>query len=721
MDHFSITCTTCGRRLRVKDRRLVGQIVACPKCQAMVLIEPPADDPAAPLESSASPMPAKSSAAEPGVRSRSGAAGKHRLAMGDESVDSEALTQERIAPLDNAPLDHVAGDFAQVDFGAEPSAATESWLGGELPPASLPPLSRPPAFEGEADAAEDLAGAVPPIAFQSEAAARRRQIIAVGTIAGVSLLLAATIFGLVVRSWRNGKRQASQQASGVNNGDPAGADAVTAGTPQPDSAEPDLAEPDLTEPDLAEPDLTEPDDAEPDDAAAEPGSPVGGLPAGGEDPFQGPASPLGDGPLGDGPTLQGGAAVDDAAEGPIELPAGLQRFVPLLQLDEAAVTNAGNQAAAPPTMADLVIRRPELAVRETDYPEPAERVDVQKQLNVRVKQLQAVDQPLDRLLRVVGQLGGIPIEYELLALDLAGMSPRTAVTLEVGETTALSLLGQVVQRAGCRVALTDGIVSVLPDNQRLANAMQQAFTIDDLQSDPLQMAADMKLLLGPTAAAAKVSVESGVLQVEGPPQVRARAALLLAAWRRARGLDLPLGAGAVDRWIAVYDESLGPQNRFADWQPLPETPTGLNLDNPYSIEMILGALAHESGAALVVDWQAAWSHGLTPGATALPWTRGTKAFQVAQQVLAPYVLTALDAGQGVWWLGTEEVYEAMPIVGVFSSQQAVDETRAKIAAAAGMVATEVPAVHDSQSGKWIVFLPRYILRELPALVKSESP
>src|SRR5688572_7594097 len=42
MELFSITCTTCHSRLKVRERAILGQIVACPKCHAMVLVEPPA-------------------------------------------------------------------------------------------------------------------------------------------------------------------------------------------------------------------------------------------------------------------------------------------------------------------------------------------------------------------------------------------------------------------------------------------------------------------------------------------------------------------------------------------------------------------------------------------------------------------------------------------------------------------------------------------------------
>jgi hypothetical protein len=39
---FSIQCTTCKARLKVRDAAAVGQILSCPKCQSMVLVAPPA-------------------------------------------------------------------------------------------------------------------------------------------------------------------------------------------------------------------------------------------------------------------------------------------------------------------------------------------------------------------------------------------------------------------------------------------------------------------------------------------------------------------------------------------------------------------------------------------------------------------------------------------------------------------------------------------------------
>src|SRR3954471_3569251 len=41
MDLFTITCTTCKSRLKVRDQAAVGQILACPKCGGMVMVKPP--------------------------------------------------------------------------------------------------------------------------------------------------------------------------------------------------------------------------------------------------------------------------------------------------------------------------------------------------------------------------------------------------------------------------------------------------------------------------------------------------------------------------------------------------------------------------------------------------------------------------------------------------------------------------------------------------------
>lgn len=40
---FSITCTSCAAKLKVRQESAIGQVLSCPRCQSMVLVEPPAD------------------------------------------------------------------------------------------------------------------------------------------------------------------------------------------------------------------------------------------------------------------------------------------------------------------------------------------------------------------------------------------------------------------------------------------------------------------------------------------------------------------------------------------------------------------------------------------------------------------------------------------------------------------------------------------------------
>ena len=57
MESFSIACTTCRAQLRVRDRSAVGQILTCPKCGSMVLVEAPPEESAATSRASPPPLP----------------------------------------------------------------------------------------------------------------------------------------------------------------------------------------------------------------------------------------------------------------------------------------------------------------------------------------------------------------------------------------------------------------------------------------------------------------------------------------------------------------------------------------------------------------------------------------------------------------------------------------------------------------------------------------
>lgn len=92
MEPFTIQCTTCQSRIRVKNPKMVGQLANCPKCSSMIMIAPPQ----------------QITVQNPG----------------NAAVDSMAMTKEGIS-----------GDFLQSDnqFGPQEShnQATEEQAAGE--------------------------------------------------------------------------------------------------------------------------------------------------------------------------------------------------------------------------------------------------------------------------------------------------------------------------------------------------------------------------------------------------------------------------------------------------------------------------------------------------------------------------------------------------------------------------------------------------------------
>ncbi len=123
---FSVRCTTCTARLRVRNAAVVGQIVECPRCGSMVLVEPPpgwkappADAPSDAQVSSGPKAPAKHSpgtetttSAErsaatgaPEAKSRQEAPAWGQQAASQESSprqEAPALAREPVSPAQSA-------------------------------------------------------------------------------------------------------------------------------------------------------------------------------------------------------------------------------------------------------------------------------------------------------------------------------------------------------------------------------------------------------------------------------------------------------------------------------------------------------------------------------------------------------------------------------------------------------------------------------------------
>lgn len=701
MESLSILCTTCGSRLRVRDPRLVGQIVACPKCQAMVLVS---------------------------------AEGESGFAVGQGEIDSEALTQDRIeasegweaAPADSAGQSSGAKtgggwleDQEEMNaFGA--ASSSEGRPGAEsshLPPESgLPP-----------GAATHLDGAVPPVAWQSESSAKVRQLAAVAAIAVIGLLIAGGVFMLVIRSWKDSR---SPQKTILAEVDGASGDLDTAGDGRGLGARADNSPPGIPVIPESASDATTDDTSSNEIPDAGMGKPTAEDPSehvGDDDQVAGvieSGQKEGDGA--GGVTLpeplfpEVVAGIEDRGnesdqEGTAEeLPPSLAQYMEVIQLGKPDANVIGTTAPAPPAIDQLRIQFPQMLAPDTEFPPPAAPVDVRARGKMRIMGFIAEDQPLDRVLRVVGQAAGIPVEMNLLAFDVAGMQVNQLVAIKSKETEAAPLLAAIVQIAGCVMQLgDDSIVRVSPNESAIEQAVSRSLKLDDFDGQLPLAESEFRKLTGADEASV-LTVQAGVATLESTQEIRLRAALLLDAIRSARGLAGRLDSSGAGRWIRTLADGVGGNDRNrADWGPIADHEVGFSEDQEYGIDLVLGDLAADAGAGLVIDWKSCWSHGLTPEAKALPWFDGKKTHQVIEQVLRPYALQAFAPAQGVIWIGAQEDYEKTPLFGILQTSLSPEESIQRIALAIEQPIDQTAAWFDPVSKKIVVFLPRYVIRELP--------
>jgi Zn-finger nucleic acid-binding protein len=105
---FSVICTTCNSKLKVRERSVIGHILACPKCQGMVMIQPPAGwlDPG---ETAAAPAPMAPVVAK-------------------QAPSHSSSTFEDAAALLSAPATAVSAPPVAVPTEASPLPAPTEWI-----------------------------------------------------------------------------------------------------------------------------------------------------------------------------------------------------------------------------------------------------------------------------------------------------------------------------------------------------------------------------------------------------------------------------------------------------------------------------------------------------------------------------------------------------------------------------------------------------------------
>ncbi len=685
MESFATTCLTCGRRLRIRSPELLGQIVACPKCSGMVQIPQtppsPADDPAGEAP---------------------------QIAVGPAgAVDSQAITQ-----------DSMGGEQLDASRLADPQQAGDSGVFNET------------ALPAATDQAFAATAAAPAAGWQSDRTRRVRQIGMIATLAITGIVAATTAFIFFVQRWQQ------EQATNAPNPSVAAAETNPAGeaapaAPDPATAPEDAAAPDTTAasegaatpeaageatpPAAPEADPTTTPPADPASAAKppevrEPAVPVNApAPAASETATASMAAANDLMPE----TILGGLAEDPAAEqkpAP-ELPAGLRKYTSLL-----AVGGEGNDEEArlesPPTVAEVQIDQP--AAEAETASGPAAPVRLERWLGFEVA-LEAKAAPLSQWARVLSQVSGVPIAVDIASLDAAGIAPTAAATPPAGWQSTEAVLAGIAASVGCQIRKTDSLVIVEAPTPAITAGLETALRADDLLGETSDIMARETLaaLVKQVTQADEVAIApSGEVSVQGGAGDQWITALTLEGLRKARQQPPRLAADRTARWLAFNDGF--------DWPRVTAQESLPPLDHPRPVIALVGQLAEANAASVVFAWSDLWQQGLTPQSRAMPWTHRVPGDDVLQQILRPYELQVRAMSEDLWWVGSQALYDRDRAVGLLQlPAEAGERVTRQLAQALGEENQEaLPVAYDPAGGCLIAQLPRFLLRQLPALAET---
>ena len=608
-----------------------------------------------------------------------------QVAVGQSSVDSEAITEEAIA--------------ADPEFSHEDSLSNEPAFAGSE---SLASDSNPADYESDSTGS--------PLNWQSEKTQRSRQIAFVVAVSISGLLVAIAAFSWFVQSWRTPEVVAVTsdiESPSADISDPAehansGAEKTAAEQEpidKPREPKP-VASENPTDPSQAK--QTSSTDQQPPAKIQDPTSPIP------SDLM--PQSPLVD-PVKTEPQTEQSPVVkpkeDPASEtdqpkdsGMQELPPGFARFTDFL-LDEGSLDEPN--LAAPPTIEDLKIQ----GAAEDDVDPLAAQV---KPLNLRAElgleiALSANGYPLSDLILTLSQMTGVPIQLDWVSFDLAGIPIDSTASAPKGWQSARNILEHVAEQFDAEIRAEELLVTFTPSDDRFNSTMDQIADLSDFGAD--KDSAEQVL------AQFLIGADSTKLIIGESRDEKQLAALAIESLRRMRGIEPKVADEQFQHWARVS------KNDTLDW-PLvtggEEAPTD---GAPVALAGFLCLTARHNQSTCIVNWHDLNRRNVAPESLILPRTGGNAATAL-ERSLDRFSIQVRQVDQTRWWVGSEHTYDQLPVV-VWTS--ALGQTRDVFQQRLTTIMAAHPGkpfqmVIDQKSDRALLLLPRYIVRQLPKITAS---
>jgi hypothetical protein len=610
LEPFRIVCPTCRSKLVIRHDWLLGKSIHCPRCKAVLALPTSRPNSSQLLEASlAQPISYDSSAI---TRVDDGTLAKHVA----ETLQSP---NEDLASLD---------DFAIASAVEAYRASNHDSLGRPVESGRSQGL----------DQTENVAQ--PSVEWPMQANQRRRQVLMIGMAAIAGILLAAAGLGLFLST------QASKTKVAI---------ATVAG-------EPDIPTTDATPPTSDVPERVD----LPPDTNIEKRQPI-------EMEGAEPANKV--------------VGTDQALNLDLEAVPSVVMTPPPVTADAPTMETSAKAASTPDSSTPTISPEPSpnnvpVPVESPDLPESMRRMsrifdgsslsllpdafstsananDVREQINVeslyhpvaielpkpnwlrqsKLRKLNSQDQPLNRLIVLLGQLSGGPIGWDSEHARYSGVDPELRMSLEINDQDVFSVLESQLKKRDIGL-LTDSseVVCLRANNSLIEARLPTDWSMDDLmgKNDSLAEWRSMLMAYFPKLASRwNLDGQKIVWTSDASPLEKAYLAGFMDQIRIAHGVaaksKLPLsvmepmiGLSDLDKRLAVTGTSI--------------------LAEPMSVPQLLDHAARDLGIELDFDWSSLYAHGFSHAAYDTILLRGRNWSETVRYTLDKFALVAVADG-----------------------------------------------------------------------------
>lgn len=707
MELFSVICTTCKSRLKVRDQAAIGHILACPKCGGMVMIKAPAnwsegsavrsEQPTVSDVLSASPMQERklaSSAFEAVEDLLSDAPPK----LPSSLPPSASTVPARATPSIPLPKQRFAGAPRPTPPPVPAPPAAKS----EPVPVAAKPAVPSSSDSGKEPASGDKTSSEPLPPTEGSDTRWRYWLVAGGSTAvGVILTFAAVTAGIYFL------RGPSARGPLPKNGTSAGEPIVAAGSPADTTAvKPPEAPNPVENPPADSPPAVAPSAATASENVVPPAAVASAAPAPASDPLGLVTAPM--------PPASAPVSTESIAK--FERLIGEPSGDPLASSSPPSAVSAANAPAA-----DLTPSKP-TAVR------PAPRdIDLAKRLADPILEIQTSQSPLADFLQDLSDFSTIPITLEPDPLALVKVTADSPVALQAAKTTVGGALTQALTPLKLEhVASGEQLIVRLAEPAALATIEVSAKHLTDGSEQQLQELAELFQALIEPASWAEGS-EGGAITVDAGKQtllVRSRRAVQAQILLAADKLRVARGKSPVLKLDAANFKA---DSRWKRAQAQLAKPISLNYSQPTRLVTILDRLGEAADVRILVDWREIAALGWNPAGEARLVSEEQPLAATLDALLSPLDLTwRIVDGQTLQVTsparrGERLELELYAVGDLLKTEQASEELLAKVRAELGEAALRDGGGtgelrFDAPSACLLAALPQPRQRELETLL-----